>query len=333
MPWAGPLLVFLAAGTPLLAAFVIDMLLGDPKEGSGIERIYPPVLLGRLGLGLSESIPRKGTPRKERALGALVWGVVVGIGLLLSLLFVLYAGPALRTLVTPTSWSGESAMSFAAMAVLAALYLVWLKSLFTMRGLLSFCLRPLGKPLEEKRALTARVVNRETRELPEGLLHSALVESLAENTTDSVVSPLLYYAFLGLPGAVLYRTVNTLDALLGHTDPRWINVGAVAARVDHWMNLPGDRLSGAFLGGAGHAPVTLQGSTREVPASIRSLSSALTVRLEKTGCYIVGADRAFPTEEDVRRAARKVQKAGYLTLAVTLVIMGGLAVVGWTFFL
>jgi adenosylcobinamide-phosphate synthase len=67
------------------------------------------------------------------------------------------------------------------------------------------------------------------------------------------VAPVLYYALFGLPGIFVYKTVNTLDSMIGHTTPRYISFGWAAARLDDVLNLVPARLSGALLAAAAFA--------------------------------------------------------------------------------
>ena len=333
MPLSGPLLYFLAAGLPLAFAILLDLLVGDPPENSWGERVYPPVLVGRLALALSDRVPRE-DPRKERRAGVLLWAVVAGVAFVISLLFLVVAGPLLLdgVVIFVFSFKGLWAVTLGLLALGVTVF--WVKSLFTISGLSRYCLRPLGKDIAEKRQWTARVVNRPTAGLSDELLNSALIESLAENTTDSVVSPLLYYAFFGLPGLVIYRSSNTLDALLGHRERKWRYVGAFSAAVDRILNVPGDAISGLLLGSGGEKrAVVSPGATDLPPRSIVAASRALRVRLERSGSYVIGEGWPLPTEDDVRRAAGKVKKTGLLALALAYMILGVLAVVGWTFFL
>ena len=69
----------------------------------------------------------------------------------------------------------------------------------------------------------------------------AAVESVAENTSDAVVAPLLWAALLGAPGAAAYRAVNTLDAMIGHRSDRYLDFGWAAARLDDLANWPAAR--------------------------------------------------------------------------------------------
>jgi adenosylcobinamide-phosphate synthase len=74
----------------------------------------------------------------------------------------------------------------------------------------------------------------------------ATVESLAENTSDAVVAPLLWGAVAGVPGLLAYRAVNTLDAMVGYTSPRYLRFGRVAARLDDVANLVPARVTGVL---------------------------------------------------------------------------------------
>ena len=88
------------------------------------------------------------------------------------------------------------------------------------------------------------LVGRDTSVLDEAEVSRAVVESVAENTSDAVVAPLVWGALLGVPGLVGYRATNTLDAMVGHRGERYGRFGWASARFDDLLNLPGARLSG-----------------------------------------------------------------------------------------
>ncbi len=319
---------------PLLLAVVLDLLVGDPREGSWAERWYPPVLVGRLALALDRRIVR-GDPPRERRAGLFLWLATVGPSGVVVGLFVCATGRAaagLSAALLRGTWANLSPET----ALLGVLYFVgvtgWLASCFTLSGLVRFCSRPLGRPLEEKRRSVAQVVNRPTEELSDELLNSALIESAAENTTDSVVAPLLAYGLFGLLGAVLYRSVNTLDALLGHTDRRRRYVGEASARIDHAVNLLPDRLTAALLRlvspRSEALPEVQAGPEIAVPRSIVAAARALHVRLERKGSYVVGPELPAPTEADVRRVLRMVKYAGAISVVLSAAVAGGVVVVG-----
>ncbi len=324
---------------PVPFAGLADALFGDPAEGSRAERWYPPVLVGRLAAAGARAI-RRGDPRRERWWGGLLWGVVLGIPTVVAVVFVHEAGPpALAVAASLLSGGGTAGVRLEIVGAIAYLVGVsyWLKSCFALRGLIAFCARPLGQPLDEKRRRVGQVVNRPTGDLPEPLLHSALIESAVENTTDSVVAPLLAYGLLGLPGAVAYRSVNTQDALLGHRDRARRYVGEVAAAADRIANVVPDWITALLLrllsSDRTVPTVVLVDPAVSVPRSVVAASSVAHVRLERRGSYVIGPDRPPPGEEDVRRVLRAVKYAGTIAFLLSAAILGGLVVVGWTFFL
>jgi len=93
------------------------------------------------------------------------------------------------------------------------------------------------------RTQVGRLVGRSTAELDEAGVARAVVESVAENTSDAVVAPLLLGALAGMPGLLGYRAANTLDAMVGHRSSRYERFGWAAARLDDLLNVPGARLT------------------------------------------------------------------------------------------
>lgn len=162
------------------------------------------------------------------------------------------------------------------------------------------------------RALVSRPVDH----LGPQLLASAAIESLAENLSDSMIAPLFYYALFGLPGAAVYRVVNTADAMYGyHGDTEWL--GKAAARTDDLLNWIPSRVSAALLVLASTTqgwPATAaaiacwrrDGAMTASPNAGRpmaTMAGALQRRLEKRGHHVLAADQLQPSGADVRRAA------------------------------
>jgi adenosylcobinamide-phosphate synthase len=94
------------------------------------------------------------------------------------------------------------------------------------------------------------IVGRDLPQLDESGVTKAALESLAENTSDGIVAPVLWYALLGLPGIVMYKAINTADSMIGHRSERYIYFGWAAARLDDLVNLPASRLTGLLFAGA-----------------------------------------------------------------------------------
>jgi adenosylcobinamide-phosphate synthase len=97
------------------------------------------------------------------------------------------------------------------------------------------------------RTAVSHIVGRDTESLDEAGVARAAIESLAENFSDAVVAPALWLAIAGVPGAALYKAINTADSMIGHRTPRYAAFGWAAARLDDLVNLPASRLSALLL--------------------------------------------------------------------------------------
>jgi adenosylcobinamide-phosphate synthase len=101
--------------------------------------------------------------------------------------------------------------------------------------------------VEDARRAVALIVGRDTAVLDEAGVSRAAIESLAENFSDGVVAPLFWLLVGGLPGAALYKTINTADSMIGHKSERYAAFGWAAARLDDVINLPASRLSALWI--------------------------------------------------------------------------------------
>jgi adenosylcobinamide-phosphate synthase len=97
------------------------------------------------------------------------------------------------------------------------------------------------------RIAVSRIVGRDTATLDASGVARAAIESLAENFSDAIVAPVLWMVIGGLPGAALYKAINTADSMIGHRTPRYVNFGWAAARLDDLVNLPASRASALLL--------------------------------------------------------------------------------------
>jgi adenosylcobinamide-phosphate synthase len=97
------------------------------------------------------------------------------------------------------------------------------------------------------RAAVSHIVGRDTAALDAPGVARAAIESLAENLSDGIVAPVMWLAIAGLPGAALYKAINTADSMIGHRTSRHAAFGWAAARLDDLVNLPASRLSALLL--------------------------------------------------------------------------------------
>ncbi len=105
----------------------------------------------------------------------------------------------------------------------------------------------LDDSIVRARREVGKIVGRDPDSLDESGVSKATLESLAENTSDGIVAPVLWYAIAGLPGIFIYKAINTADSMIGHKTERYLQFGWAAARLDDIVNLPASRLAGALF--------------------------------------------------------------------------------------
>lgn len=187
--------------------------------------------------------------------------------------------------------------------------------------------------VEAARERLPHLCGRDPQGLDERQIARAVVESVAENTSDAVVGALVWGAFGGVPGLVAFRAVNTLDAMVGHRSPRHLRFGWASARLDDVAGWPGARLTAALAAVGGGAPARALRAVRRDAGRHPSpnagpveaaFAGALGVRLGGTLAYggrvehrpvLNGGGR--PVEvADIERAVRLSRRVGALALGV-----------------
>lgn len=217
----------------VLLGFVLDWLIGDP------ERLWHPVCaIGRL-VSLGERLLRRifpKTPRGETAAGVLLWLTVCGVSFAVPLLL-------LRWLRGINFWLGFAAETLMCWQIFAR------KSLADA-GIHVYC--ALDESLDAGRRAVGMYVGRDTGALSEEGVIKAAVETIAENTTDGVVSPLVFLLIGGAPLGWLYKAVNTLDSMVGYRNERYEYFGKFSARMDDAFNfVPARAAAACLIAGAG----------------------------------------------------------------------------------
>ena len=295
----------------LLLAVVLDNVLPEPPT-----RFHPVAWLGRAITLLERAAP-------QRPEAAFMYGcglVVAVVGILAALTWLLMT--ALMSL-SPVAYVVGGA--------------VVLRVSFTVTGLLSAADRTRealeGGRADDARASLGSLVSRDATSLTEPQVAAAAIESTAENTTDSYVGPWLAFALFGVPGAVAYRAVNTLDSMIGYRG-RYEYLGKAAARLDDAVNFIPARLSALLLlaSGALHSfPVgrawqTLvedRGRTASPNAgwTMSAMAGLLGTRLEKPGHYRLGDALLDPEAEDIGRATSVAEITAVLALVAAIVVL------------
>lgn len=304
---------YLAAAITLLGAVILDLTLGDPPNP-----FHPVAWMGRyidLFWRFSPGLD------KARAIQ-----FIYGVSLVVS-------GIALFSL----PWIIFSYMNI-------PLFWLWsiplLKVTFAVRGLVTAgnqIRRSLDKAdLEEARRLVGRhMVSRRTDGLSSTEVASAAVESLAENITDGITAPLLFFVLFGIPGAWAYRFCNTCDSMVGYRDPEHEYQGKFTAWLDITLNWLPARLTGLLIVAAAYLSgedsrngwLTMRNQHRRTASpnagwSIAAMAGALGIRLEKAGYYRVEGGNINPDGHVIKRSIRVVWWTVALVVFITLFIIG-----------
>ncbi|MER6270037.1 cobalamin biosynthesis protein [Streptomyces sp900105755] len=289
------------------AGLLGDLLLGDPRRG------HPVAVFGRAA-GAVERV----LWRDHRGWGALHTAVCAGGAVAL--------GAAAQRVVRPSAVASVALTAAATWAVVGGTSL-------------SREARTIGRALqtgdvEAARARLPHLCGRDPQALDADGIARAVVESVAENTSDAVVGALVWGSVGGVPGLLGFRAVNTLDAMVGHRSVRYRRYGWASARLDDVAGWPGARLTAVLAAVAGsdakgavrawRADAAKHPSPNAGPVEA-SFAGALGVRLGGTLSYggrvehrpvLNGEGRAVQVA-DIGRAVRLSRRVGWLALGVS----------------
>ena len=309
----------------LALAVLLDACLGEPAWL--YRRIdHPVVLIGRLaGLLERRLLDPSASARRQRLAGLLLLVLTVGVSLSVGLLI--------------TAACARLSGGWVLEGVLLSSVIAW-RSLRDHVGDVAAGLR---SGLAEGRRQIAKIVGRDPDTLDEPAVTRAAIESLAENLSDGVVAPLLFAAIGGLPAALAYKAVNTLDSMVGHKSERYRHFGWASARADDLLNLVPARVTGlALVAGAGLAGADWRGAWRALRRDARhhrspnagwpeaATAGALGLRLAGPRIYgglrvedaWMGDGRTEADPADIDRALDLARRA-YWPLAVLVVLIVG----------
>lgn len=213
----------------MLLGFLLDCLLGDPRSIP-----HPVVCMGKLISWLEKAFrtlfPK--TRLGENLAGGCIWLVTVAVSFLIPWGLLKLAG-----MVSP--WLRLLLQAIFCWQVLAA------KSL-RQESMKVYEALKTGT-IEDARHAVSMIVGRDTQALDADAVTRAAVETVAENCSDGVIAPMLYFALGGGPLAFAYKAVNTMDSMLGYVEPPYQNVGLVPARMDDVCNYLPARISGIMM--------------------------------------------------------------------------------------
>lgn len=272
-----------------LLAVALDLVFGEPKPA-----FHPVVWIGTL-IGFLD----RHAPKKLKRLYGIVMALfcvsltaVAGYGIT----FILYmVSPFLSLLATAFLLKSTFSLSF-----------LWRVSSDIFGDL-------KGGRLDAARARLPALVGRDVSKLDGGHLSSCVIESLGESFVDGIFSPLFYFAIFGLPGALAYRAINTLDSMVGYKDEKHREVGWASARLDDLANFIPARLAALLIAIVSIRPVrSVETAIRDgrKPPSVNSgypmaaFAGGLGLRLEKLNYYVLGEGLKPCGVDDIPKAVR-----------------------------
>jgi adenosylcobinamide-phosphate synthase len=299
----------------LAGAIVIDIAAGDPPNA-----IHPVAWMGKV-ISLLERGGLKLSPAWQFVYGMLMTVFVAALFALPVYYLVEYL----------------HGLNQAAYIIVTA---VLLKLMFSIRGLwrTAAAIKKLlrANKLDKTRFELRALVSRDTKYLSKPLLASAAVESVAEGTCDSLAAPLFYFLFLGVPGAIGYRVVNTLDSMIGYHG-KYEYLGKFAARLDDILNFIPARLAALMLITAAAMKKSGRRAWRtafrehiktESPNAgwpMAAMAGALGARLEKAGHYVLGEGNPAPSLNTIDSALKIFSLAAVAWILICF-IAGGIRI-------
>lgn len=262
----------------IIIAVVIDLLIGELPL-----KIHPVVLMGKC-IDMFKHLKNEHPTFNTKLSGAIftLTLVLMFSGIFILLLYVFSFNSLLLILVSA----------------------ILLSTTFSINLLLSSAANvksDLNLDIVKARKSLSYLVSRDISQLSHENIVSAVIETLTENITDSIVSPLFYTFIFGVVGGVAYRVVNTLDAMVGYKNPENIKIGWFPAKFDDFLNYIPARITGIFVTLAAlllgldwrNAYRIMRRDARKTPSpnsgySMAAAAGALGIKLEKIGSYELG---------------------------------------------
>ncbi len=308
-------------------ALGIDFVLGDPKN-----KYHPTAWIGAL---IAKLIPlAKNQNTYVEKLGG-IFVVAITIGVVITLLSILDTGISLLT----TDW--------VTIVVSVVVGVILFKTTIAIRGMEKHA-KAVLKSLDEDnldmaRANLSMIVKRNTKNLDRNHIISGVLESISENTVDGITGPLFYYALFGLPGAFVYRIINTADSMIGYKTDIFKNVGWFGATCDTILNYIPSRLTGLVMiisaailqnnWKESYKIMIRDGKKTESPNAgypMAALAGALGTKFEKINHYKLGNGEITLTKEHVNSALTMMKVTSILFFGIIIVpIISILSLVGW----
>ena len=308
-------------------AIFIDLMFGDPKN-----KYHPTAWMGRF-VAILTPITKNKNSTIEKAGGILI--ITITSIIVVSLLLILNIG--------------ISMIFFDYVSIIVSVIVggLLLKTTIAIRGMEKHADKVLESldqdNLEKARTNLSMIVKRNTKNLDKNHVISGVLESISENTVDGITGPMFYFSIFGLPGAFVYRVINTADSMIGYKTDLFKNVGWFTANCDTILNYIPSRLTGLIMiisaailqnnWKESYKIMIRDGKKTESPNAgypMAALAGALETKFEKINHYKLGDGEIILTKEHVSSAITMMKLTSILFFGfVTLPIVTILSLIGW----
>lgn len=304
-------------------ALGLDFLLGDPKN-----RYHPTAWIGKLIAKLTPHVKNSGK----------IGGILLVLAVVATVSLLLVALDVTINLIT---------IDYVSLILSIIFGTILLKTTIAIRGMEKHAMIVVDSiehnDIEKARENLALIVKRNTKNLDKNHVLSGVLESVSENTVDGITGPLFYYGLFGLPGAFVYRVINTIDSMVGYKDSIFKNVGWFGANCDKVLNYIPSRLtalvmvlSAKIIGvdwKNSYQIMLRDGSKTESPNAgypMAALAGALKTKFEKIEHYSLGDGNMEITKEHIKSAITLMKVTSILFCGiVTIPLIVILSFMGW----
>jgi adenosylcobinamide-phosphate synthase len=318
----------------VLFAISIDFAFGDPKN-----KFHPTVWIGTL-IGKLVPFVKSHNPTTEK-----ISGFILTISVTTLIASILYFLNVALHYLNQFDFNFVARVVTLIFSIIVTGYL--LKTTIAIKGMkkhATLIMQALSQAnLDDARVKLSMIVKRDTKNLDRQHIISGTLESISENIVDGIIGSLFYFAIFGLPGAFIYRTINTIDSMIGYKTDLFRNLGWFGANCDKILNFLPSRMTSLVMIFAvmilrqnwRHSLEIMRRDSKKTESPnagypMATLAGALSAKFEKIDHYVLGDGNLELTEDHIKSAISIMKLTTILFCAIfTIPMIVVLSYLGW----